>query len=137
MLRSVLPARTRRRRLLRGGSALAVTVALVAGASLSTAPAFASPASPKVKLVAGNRTITASWARMPSVSKYLVRYSTKRSMAHAKSKTTSGLSAALPKLTNNHTYWVTVRPISTIAPSIALRRARPRTRLRCAASRCR
>ena len=97
---------------------LVVAAAVLAG--ITAAPALASTTTPKVRLVSGDRTITASWARMPSVSKYLVRYSTKRSMSHAKTKTTSGLSAALPSLTNYRTYYVQVRPVSTITPAIAL-----------------
>ena len=118
MLRSVLPVRTHRRRLIRGGSVLVVAAAVLAG--VTATPALASTATPKVRLVAGDRTITASWARMPGVAQYVVRYSLKRSMSHAKTRTTSGASVALPSLTNNRTYFVQVRPISTITPAIAL-----------------
>lgn len=119
---SRIAMRVGRRRLLRGGVALAIaTTALVGAAGLTAAPAMAATAAPRVHLVSGDRTITASWNRVPTASRYIVRYSTNRWMHHAHSKTVRSLSVQLTRLANHHTYWVTVKPVSTMFSARATR----------------
>jgi endonuclease/exonuclease/phosphatase family metal-dependent hydrolase len=114
MLRSTMLRRPRRR--VRGAAALLlVASALTATTGATAAPALAATAAPRVHLVAGDRMITARWSRIADAARYVVRYSTTRSMAHARTRTTTATSVRLPGLVDYRTYWITVRPVSLMA----------------------
>ena len=94
------------------GTAAAVAIgALLAGGALTALPASAAALPrPAVKLVAGDRTISAAWAAVPQATSYTVRISTKRSLAHARIVTTAKRSAVLKALRNGRPYYVAVSP---------------------------
>lgn len=81
-------ARLLRRRLRGALAAVALSAVAVTGA-VAVAPAEAKTVVPKIKLVAGDKVVTASWSAVPGATSYTLRMSKQRSMSHAKVVTTS------------------------------------------------
>ena len=68
------PRRLRRR--FRTALAALVLGAVALAGAVVVAPAQAAPAAPKVRLVAGDRALTAAWTAVPGATSYTVRLST-------------------------------------------------------------
>lgn len=100
------------RRVRRGLRTVLATTGLATlglGVGLVALPAQASTvAAPRVRLVGGNHMVTAAWNSVPGATRYTARFSTARSMAHAKVVTTTQLTAAATGLTNSHPYYIRV-----------------------------
>ncbi|WP_345481722.1 hypothetical protein [Amnibacterium soli] len=82
--------------------------AVVAAGAVAVAPADAAPSAPAVKVVAGNRAITAAWSAVSGATTYTVRLSKKRSLSHARVITTTSRTVKLGKLKNGTQYFVDV-----------------------------
>ncbi|RIX28682.1 hypothetical protein D1781_14890 [Amnibacterium setariae] len=83
-------------------AAVATTGALVA------LPAQAAEKGPSIKLVPGDRVITAAWGAVPGATSYTVRLSKKKSLSHARVVTTRSRSVKLTKTANGTKYYVGV-----------------------------
>ena len=109
-------------------AALAVGAVALTGAAIA-APAQAAVVAPKVKLVAGDRAVTAAWSAVPGATSYTVRISKKKSLSNARVITTTKRAVAVPKLQNGTSYFVGVTanaplltpavPRSTVAKATA------------------
>lgn len=108
----------RLRRRIRAAAAGAALLGLALTGVVAVAPAeAATSAVPKVKLVSGDRAITAAWTAVPGAVSYTVRLSKKKSLSHARVVQTSNRSVKLTKLANGTPYYVGVTANS---PSIAM-----------------
>ncbi|WP_375388766.1 hypothetical protein [uncultured Amnibacterium sp.] len=107
---SARPRRTAlrlRRRVRTGAAALVLGCVALAGAAV-VAPAQAAVVAPKVRLVPGDRALTAAWAGVAGATSYTVRWSAKRSLSHARTVTTTKQAIRLPKLRNGEPTYVAV-----------------------------
>lgn len=93
--------------------------AVAIGGAITVAPAEAAAVAPKVRLVAGDRLITATWTATPGATSYTVRLSKKRSMSRPRIIQTSTPTVTLKKLANGTPYYVAVSANrSTITPAL-------------------
>jgi hypothetical protein len=96
-----------------------VLAAVAVSGAVVAAPAEARGAVPTIKLVAGDKLITAAWSSVPGATSYTVRLSKKPSLSHARVVTTRSRSVKLTRTTNGTEYYVGVTAHrSAIAPSI-------------------
>lgn len=117
-----MPASSIRAARWRAVAAALVAAALVGSGLPTAASAAALPVvRPSVRIASGDSTVAVAWGRIAAASRYRVAYSTARSMARARSFTTSGLRASVPRVTNRHRYWVRVTPI--LKPGVRVRAA--------------
>ncbi|GAA2749203.1 endonuclease/exonuclease/phosphatase family protein [Amnibacterium kyonggiense] len=105
-------ARRVRRRIRTAVAAVALG-AVALGGAIAVAPAQAAPISPKLKVVTGDRALTAAWSAVPGAKTYTVRVSTKKSLSRAKVVTTSKRALKVGKLKNGTAYYVAVTPNRT------------------------
>jgi hypothetical protein len=95
-----------------------VLCAVATGGAIA-APAEAATASPSVKLVGGDRAVTAAWSSVTGATSYTVRLSKKKSLSHAKVLTTTKRSTKFTRLRNGTSYYVGVTANGTaFAPSV-------------------
>jgi hypothetical protein len=92
------------RRRLRASLAAVVLAAVAVTGVIVVAPAEAKTAAPKLKLVAGDKVITAAWPAVAGATSYTLRMSKKRSMSNAKVVTTTKRTVKL-KAANGHPYY--------------------------------
>ena len=122
---SITPVRTRtarpraQRRLRTALTALVLGAVAVTGA-VTVPPAQAATPSPKVKLVAGDRAITAAWSAVPGAGSYTVRLSKTKSLSHARVVKTTKRSVKLTKVKNGTSYYVAVTANRAAAEAGAL-----------------
>lgn len=120
-------ARLLRRRLRTALAAVALSAVAVTGA-IAVAPAEATTVVPKIKLVAGDKVVTASWSAVPGATSYTLRMSKQRSLSHAKVVTTSERTLKLPAANGMpHFFSVTANRIaitsSTVKTAVATMKA--------------
>lgn len=113
MRSAAAPARPRRaalrlRRRIRTGIAALVLGAVATTGALVALPAQAVEKGPSIKLVPGDRVITAAWSAVPGATSYTVRLSKKKSLSHARVVTTKARSVKLTKTANGTKYYVGV-----------------------------
>ena len=113
----------RLRRRIRAAAAGVALVGLALTGVVAVAPAdAATTAAPNVKLVSGDRMITAAWSAVPGAVSYTVRLSKKKSLSHARVVQTTNRSVKLTKVANGTPYYVSVtanRAVTTPATAIS------------------